>query len=194
MSGETGPAGSVPAEAAVVVVPRVSRPPAAVSTALTEAELVAADADCQLSEGAAALVARGLAGNTRSAYQRHWAPFERWCHLRGRTSLPATAETLAEYLHHLTGTTTQYGGPPSASTLNHVLGCLQAAHKHAGQVCDVRLARLALRAYRRDAAHATAAVTDSADADGAEGNKTPAKRGRSQSRPIALAELRTLVH
>src|SRR5256885_12400599 len=112
MSGETGPAGSAPADAAVVVA-RVSRPVAAVSTALTEAELLVADPDHQLSEEAAALVARGLAGNTRAAYERHWAPFERWCHLRGRTALPATAETLAEYVHHLTGTTTQYGGPPS---------------------------------------------------------------------------------
>jgi integrase len=145
--------------------------------------LIPADPDHQLSEDAAALVARGLAANTRAAYERHWGPFERWCHLRGRTALPATAATLAEYVHHLTRTTTQYGGPPSASTINHVLGCLQAAHKHAGQVCDVRLARLALRAYRRDA-NGTAP-----DADPPRG-----RRGRRRSAPITVARLRSLVH
>ncbi len=140
-----------------------------------------ADTDHRLSDKAAALVARGLASNTRAAYERHWAPFQRWCRLRGRTSLPATAETLAEYVHHLTETTTQYGGPPSPSTINHVLGCLQAAHKHTGQICDVRLARLALRAYRREATPATPATVRG-------------RRARPQSLPIALATLRTLVY
>jgi integrase len=178
---------SMPDNAAVVA--RVSPPAAAVSTALSEAEPVAADPDHQLSEGAAALVARGLAGNTRAAYERYWAPFERWCHLRGRTALPATAETLAEYVHHLTGTLTQYGGPPSPSTINHVLGCIQAVHKHTGQVSDVRLARLALRAYRRDA---TPSET-TAEGNVGEAVRT-AKRGRRRSAPIAVVELRTLVH
>jgi integrase len=139
--------------------------------------LTAADPDHQMSDGATALVARGLAGDTRDAYERHWDAFARWCHLSGRTPLPATAQTLAEYVHHLTGTTTQYDGPPSPSTINHVLGCIQAVHKHAGQVCEVRLARLALRAYRRDATGLPRVL-----------------RGRRQSAPIALGELRTLVH
>ena len=142
--------------------------------------LTAADPDHQMSAGATALVARGLASDTRDAYQRHWDAFARWCHLSGRTALPATPQTLAEYLHHLTGTTTQYGGPPSPSTINHVLGCVQAVHKHAGQVCDVRLARLALRAYRRDTSGTA--------------GRPRTSRGRRQSAPIALRQLRTLVH
>lgn len=187
MSAEAGPAGSASADAAALV-PRVSPPPA-VSVAPAEVELGSADPDRQLSEGAAALVARGLAGNTRAAYERHWAPFERWCHLRGRTALPATAETLAEYVHHLTGTTTQYGGPPSPSTVNHVLGCIQAVHKHTGQVSDVRLARLALRAYRRDAAPGV----PTGDGSAGEADRK-ARRGRRRSVPITVAELRVLAH
>lgn len=151
--------------------------PQALPAPAAEAAHIAPDPDHQLSGGAAALVARGLAANTRAAYERHWATFQRWCHLRGRTALPATAQTLAEYVHHLTGTTTQYGRPPSASTISHVLGCVQAAHKHSGQVCDVRLARLALRAYRRDGAEAG-----------------PTARHRRQSAPITLTDLRALVH
>jgi integrase len=172
MSDDPGPSGPG-ARDRLVVLPQPDR---AIKPTPTPA-LTAADPDHQMSEGATALVARGLAGDTREAYERHWDAFARWCHLAGRTTLPATAQTLAEYVHHLTGTTTQYGGPPSPSTINHVLGCIQAVHKHAGQVCEVRLARLALRAYRRDAA-----------------GRPRATHGRRQSAPIALSELRTVTH
>jgi integrase len=169
------------AASSAVLVARTVRPPTPPADA-SRASVTPIDPDRLLSDGAAALVARGLAANTRAAYERHWGAFQRWCHLRGRTPLPATAETLAEYVAYLTGTTTQYGRPPSASTINHVLGCLQAAHKHAGQVCDVRLARLALRGYRRDGADADA------------GDRPSAPRGRRQSAPITLPALRALVH
>lgn len=106
--------------------------------------------DDVLSEEAAARVARALSKETRRAYTRHWPEFERWCHLRGRTALPATAATLAEYTHYLTTTTTQYGGPPKPGTIDTILGCLQSAHKVAGHLADVRLARMALRDYRRE--------------------------------------------
>jgi integrase len=180
---EAAPAGGI------ATVPQVVGLPA--EPAFTSADAVAlpaGDPDRYLSDDAAALVARGLAGETRAAYERHWGPFERWCRLRGRTPLAASAETLAEYVHHLTKTTTQYGGAPSPSTINHVLGCIQAVHKHTGQVCDVRLARLALRAYRRDAAAAEPT------ADSGDGSARGAKRGRRRSAPIAVAQLRTLVH
>jgi integrase len=169
----------------VLAVPPVPAEPVLTSTG-TRA-LAATDPDHQLSEDAAALVARGLADNTRAAYERHWAPYERWCHLRGRTPLPATAETLAEYVHHLTSTTTQYGGPPSPSTINHVLGCIQAVHKHTGQISDVRLARLALRAYRREASAAQG------PSDSGEGTARGGRRGRQRSAPVAVAQLRILV-
>jgi integrase len=170
-----------PAPTAPAVLPALPGERAPVRSAAPA--LVPVDPDHQLSEDAAALVARGLAANTRAAYERHWAPFERWCQLRGRTALPATAATLAEYVHHLTRTTTQYGGPPSASTINHVLGCLQAAHKHAGQVCDVRLARLALRAYRRDTDGSTPGAGAARE-----------RRGRRRSATITVSQLRSMVH
>jgi hypothetical protein len=107
--------------------------------------------DQVLSPEAAARVAAGLAANTTRAYTRHWATFTRWCELTGRTPLPATRETLAEYVHHLAGnTTTQYGKPPAPSTVDTMLSCVQAAHKLAGLDCDARLARTALRAYRQE--------------------------------------------
>ncbi|MEV3926084.1 tyrosine-type recombinase/integrase [Actinomadura coerulea] len=111
-------------------------------------------ADRALSPEAAAMVTAGLADNTTRAYTRHWATFTRWCELTGRTPLPATRETLAEYVHHLTGTTTQYGKPPAPGSIDAMLSCVQSAHKLAGLDCDPRLSRMALRAYRKQrAAH-----------------------------------------
>lgn len=108
--------------------------------------------DRMLSPEAAARVGAGLADNTTRAYERHWATFVRWCELSGRTALPATRETLAEYVHHLTGRVTQYGKPPAPTTIDTMLSCVQSAHKLAGFDCDARLARMALRAYRRERA------------------------------------------
>lgn len=105
--------------------------------------------DRSLSPEAAAMVTAGLADNTTRAYTRHWATFTRWCELTGRSPLPATRETLAEYVHHLTGTTTQYGKPPAPGSIDAMLSCVQSAHKLAGLDCDPRLARMALRAYRK---------------------------------------------
>ncbi|WP_338743287.1 tyrosine-type recombinase/integrase [Actinomadura luteofluorescens] len=105
--------------------------------------------DRSLSPEAAAMVTAGLADNTTRAYTRHWATFTRWCELTGRNPLPATRETLAEYVHHLTGTTTQYGKPPAPGSIDAMLSCVQSAHKLAGLDCDPRLARMALRAYRK---------------------------------------------
>ncbi|MWA05946.1 tyrosine-type recombinase/integrase [Actinomadura sp. LD22] len=135
--------------------------------------------DQALSPEAAARVAAGLAANTTRAYTRHWATFTRWCELTGRTPLPATRETLAEYVHHLAGeTTTQYGGPPAPSTVDTMLSCVQAAHKLAGLDCDARLARTALRAYRRERA----------------GHPDPALRYRRRRAPeIDIAALRRMI-
>lgn len=106
-------------------------------------------ADRALSPEAAALVAEALAANTTKAYARHWATFTRWCELTGRTPLPADRTTLTEYVSHLTTTQTQYGKPPAPSTIDAMLSCVQAFHKYAGADCDARMARAALRAYRR---------------------------------------------
>ena len=135
-------------------------------------------ADRALSPGAAELVAEALAANTGKAYARHWATFARWCELTGRTPLPADRATLTEYVHHLTTTTTQYGKPPAPSTIDAMLSCVQAFHKYAGADCDARMARAALRAYRRRRA---------TDPD-------PARRYTPRRAPeIGIGELRAMV-
>ncbi|MBT2212157.1 tyrosine-type recombinase/integrase [Actinomadura sp. NEAU-AAG7] len=160
-----------------------NREPLAMQTAVGTSAVIPpieqpVDPDHGLSPAAAARVMAGLADNTSRAYTRHWATFTRWCELTGRTALPATRETLAEYMHHLTGTTTQYGRPPAPSTIDAMLSCVQSAHKLAGHDCDARLARMALRAYRRERA---------SDPD-------PARRYRARRAPeIDLGGLRAMI-
>ncbi|MCP9947605.1 hypothetical protein [Actinomadura madurae] len=106
--------------------------------------------DRTLSAGATERIERSLAAGTRAVYAREWAAFARWCWLTGRTTLPASAQTLASYLDHLTRTPTSRGTPPAPGTLNKVLGALQGVHKAAGHSVDVRLARSVLKDYARE--------------------------------------------
>ncbi len=118
-------------------------------------ELVAAgETTPGLSRQAAARVTGGLAASTRRAYQADWGAFEDWCAAAGRRALPASAQTLAEYVTHLTTLVTRHGAPPAPSSIERALGCIQSAHKLAGHVCQARLATLALRDYRRERARA----------------------------------------
>ncbi|MFB4303850.1 hypothetical protein [Actinomadura sp. NTSP31] len=113
-----------------------------------------AGADAALSAGAADRIERVLSDRTRAAYARQWESFARWCWLTGRTAMPASAQTLASYIDHLSRTPTGRGTPPAPGTLAKALGCLQGLHKAAGHVADVRLARAVLTDYRRERAHA----------------------------------------
>jgi integrase len=110
----------------------------------------AIEPDEELSAGAAERIERALADSSRTAYERHWRAFARWCWLVGRTAMPATAQTLATYLDHLSRQPTERGTPPAPQTLANVLGSLQAVHKAAGEIADVRLARAVLKDYRRE--------------------------------------------
>ncbi|MFI6597177.1 tyrosine-type recombinase/integrase [Nonomuraea sp. NPDC050536] len=100
-----------------------------------------------LGPGATDLVEAGLAVNTRLAYARDFAAYAGWCEDSGRTSLPATAATLANYVAHLAA---QDYAP---STIDRALACVLAAHEHAQLAKPAtKAARLALRAYRRERA------------------------------------------
>lgn len=113
-----------------------------------------ADVERALSPAARARVADGFATTTGRAYARDWSTFTTWCATHGRTPLPATAETLAEYVTHLAATPTRKGTLPAPSTVERALACIQSRHKLAGLAADARPARLALRAYRRQRADA----------------------------------------
>ncbi|WP_433513683.1 tyrosine-type recombinase/integrase [Nonomuraea sp. CA-143628] len=106
--------------------------------------------DRALTEAARARVAGGFAANTSRAYQRDWETFAAWCAVHGRSPLPATPETVTEYVTHLAATPTRKGTLPAPSTIERALACIQSRHKKAGLPLNAEFARLALRDYRRE--------------------------------------------
>ncbi|MCW2900634.1 MAG: Site-specific recombinase XerD [Streptosporangiaceae bacterium] len=101
-----------------------------------------------VSESARARILDGVATNTRRAYGRQWDAFTAWCIDQGRTALPATAETLAEYVSALADAAK---GPAS---IEQAIAAIRTAHRTAGHfgAPDTQAARLALRSHRRELA------------------------------------------
>ena len=144
----------------VVVAPQ-DTPPPPVPTA----------ADHRVSAETLARLERAVPPATRRAYARQWQRWTAWCAQQGRTPLPATAETLAEYVTHLTSG----DRPASPATVEQALAAIRTRHRAAGYAGqpDTTAARLLLRGYRRRRA--------------AQG-----RRAR-QAPPIGIAELRAMV-
>jgi site-specific recombinase XerD len=65
--------------------------------------------------------------NTKRAYNRAWNAFTAWCADSDRTPLPATAETLAEYVTHVTA---DKGLAPA--TVEKAIACIRRVHREAG--------------------------------------------------------------
>lgn len=109
-----------------------------------------ASADTQLSDRARERMLDGVPDNTRRAYARQWSAWSDWCAQRGRGALPATGETLAEYVTELTD------AGKSPASIEQAMAAIRTAHRVAGHpgapVTDG--ARLVLRGYRRERAEA----------------------------------------
>lgn len=101
-----------------------------------------------LSDGTRARMLDGFAEKTRDAYRWQWGKFEAFCGERGRVPLPASPETLAEYVASLDGY--------SASTIQQAIATIRSAHKTAGyrDQPDTAHARLVLRSISREHAEA----------------------------------------
>jgi integrase len=92
-------------------------------------------------------IADGVAANTVKAYARQWAGFSEWCAEHGRTSLPATPETLAEYVGHLA----EAGKGPS--TIQQAMAAVAVRHDAAElPKPNTKGALLVLRSLRRERA------------------------------------------
>jgi site-specific recombinase XerD len=85
--------------------------------------------DLSLSPAARAAVAAGRARSTDAAYNDDWEAFKRWCASVGRTALPATGETLAEYATHLAYRPKSSLSPAS---IERARSAIRAAHRKAG--------------------------------------------------------------
>jgi integrase len=118
--------------------PIVVRPSAAAPAGYT-------DADFTISAAAADRLINAAAENTKAAHAWDWAAFTEWCAREGRVPLPATAQTLLDYVTHL------IGHPYAPASIDRAMGSIRAIHAERGyeDQPSVRPARRILRAYRR---------------------------------------------
>ncbi|MFF5261398.1 site-specific integrase [Actinomadura viridis] len=123
-----------PARSPVVVRPELSQP-----VAYTDADFtIAAETVDQL--------INARPENTRRTYKWVWDQFECWCNDEGRVALPATAQTLTDYVARL------IGADLSPATVDNAIGAIRSEHRRAGHrhTPDTEAALELLRAYRRD--------------------------------------------
>lgn len=101
-------------------------------TAPARAVVVHTEADHHLSPAARAAVAAGIPEATRRAYAADWKTFTAWCAERGRVPMPATAQTLTEYVTHLTtAPSARTGHPLGPSSIERALAAIRTMHNAA---------------------------------------------------------------
>jgi integrase len=110
------------------------------------ASVVHTDADYAITDETARRLADSTPENTQRAYDHAWKNFADWCAAQGRNPLPATAQTLTEYVRHLT----DEGKAPN--TIDQAMGTIRSKHAQDGydNQPDTRAARRLYKRYRRD--------------------------------------------
>jgi integrase len=106
------------------------------------------EADFELPDEAAELIAEAVPPNTAAAYRSRWRSFEAWCAAVRRVPLPATAQTVAAYLTYLAATRGL-----RATTVDAHLVAIRAVHRAAGEVPPDGLAarKVVVAAQKREA-------------------------------------------
>lgn len=87
------------------------------------------EVDLSLSPAAQAAVAAGQAASTTAAYAEDWEEFRKWCAMVGRTALPCSGETLAEYATHLAYRADK---PLSPASIGRARSAIRTAHRTGG--------------------------------------------------------------
>lgn len=99
----------------------------------TPAHAAHSSRDLELSDDTRQAIEDSIPENTKRAYGRQWETFEKWCAEQDRTPLPATAQTLAQYVRHLTVTTSKRTGrTPAPSSIEQAIAVIRVAHRTAG--------------------------------------------------------------
>lgn len=101
-------------------------PSARVALASRSPQLRSDTPDTFLSEATRQRILASVPANTSRAYGRQWSVFAAWCAEHGRAALPATAETLAEYVAVLAD-----AGRASATIEQAVAAIRTAPHRRA---------------------------------------------------------------
>lgn len=106
--------------------------------------------DTRISDSTRDRIERSVPENTRLAYERQWNAFTAWCSTVGRTPMPATAETLAEYVSHLADL------DRAPSTIEQAVAAIRTLHRHTGHLGqpDTVGALAVLKAHRHERAQA----------------------------------------
>lgn len=106
----------------------------------------ARELSARISAEVAQRVSHATTAGTKRAYRADWADFELWCGGVGRASLPATPETVAEYVNHLANLGAKH------STLKRRIVSIAAAHQTSGHDTPTSsmLVRKAMQGIRRD--------------------------------------------
>lgn len=105
------------------------------------------DADTTVSSRVLERIAAAVPPSTRRAYAHDWKSFDAWCQAAGRTALPCTAETLAEYSSSLA----DLGRAPAS--IMRAMSSIRVAHKLSGHYPpDTLAARSVVKAYRNERA------------------------------------------
>lgn len=114
--------------------------------------------DRQLSPETVAAIEASVAESTRRAYGADRAAFAAWCEVEGRTAVPASAETMAEWVRHLTVTSRpRTNRPPGPSTIERAMSAVTSWHEEQGRPKpNMRGARAVLNAYKDRLAEAKA--------------------------------------
>ncbi|GII89714.1 hypothetical protein Ssi03_77040 [Sphaerisporangium siamense] len=106
--------------------------------------------DHWLSPAARAAIEAGVPESTRRAYARDWSAFAAWCAERGRAPMPATAQTVTEYVTHLTAVPSARTGRPLAPpSIERALAAIRTMHQAADAgPPQTKAARKVLAGYR----------------------------------------------
>lgn len=112
------------------------------------AEVVPHDPNTDLSPAALDRLDRSIPENTKTAYRRQARDFVAWCEERGRDTLPASAQTLADYVSHLCDE------DKAPSTIEQAIATVRVAHRQAGYKGqpDTEAALRILKTHKRDRA------------------------------------------
>jgi integrase len=113
-------------------------------------ESVHHDPNAALSPAALDRLDRSVPDNTKAAYRRQARDFIAWCEQHGRGTLPASAETLADYVSHLCDL------DRAPSTIEQAIATIRVAHRQQGykDQPDTEVALRILKTHKRDRAKA----------------------------------------
>ncbi len=104
--------------------------------------------DHELSASTVDRMQRSIPTETRRAYDRQWSQFAAWCAEQDRAALPATPQTLAEFVNHLVDL------DRAPSTIEQAIAAVRTGHRLAGHrgLPETDHARAVLRVHKRERA------------------------------------------